>query len=38
MITVRFDREEKPWMTINGGGDDEALEWPEPIYELEDWL
>jgi hypothetical protein len=34
MTAVRFDREEKAWMTISGGGDDETVEWPEPIYEL----
>jgi hypothetical protein len=38
MTQVRFDREEKAWMTVAGGGEDEAVEWPEPIYELEDWL
>jgi hypothetical protein len=37
-VNVAFDRTLKPWMTINGGGDDETLEWPEPIYEMEDWL
>jgi hypothetical protein len=38
LIRVRFDREEKAWMTVSGGGDDEHLEWPEPIYELEEML
>jgi hypothetical protein len=38
VIRVRFDREEKAWMTVSGGGEDEMREWPEPIYELEDWL
>lgn len=38
MIAVRFDREEKAWMTVSGGGEDEMTEWPEPIYELEEVL
>lgn len=38
MIHARFDRDEKAWMTISGGGEDETLEWPAPAYELEDWL
>jgi hypothetical protein len=37
MIAVAFDRIEKAWMTVGGGGEDERVEWPEPIYELEDW-
>lgn len=37
-MNVTFDRTLKPWMTVSGGGDDEQSEWPEPIYELEDWL
>jgi hypothetical protein len=36
MSAVRFDREEKAWQTVSGGGADEAVEWPEPIYELEE--
>ena len=35
-MAVRFDRDQKAWQTIAGGGDDEQLEWPEPIYELEE--
>jgi hypothetical protein len=23
-------------MTVGGGGEDERVEWPEPIYELEE--
>lgn len=33
---MRFDRDDKAWMTVSGGGDDEAVEWPEPICELEE--
>jgi len=38
MISVRFDRDLKAWMTISGGGEDERVEWPEPVYELEEVL
>jgi hypothetical protein len=34
-LQVRFDREEKAWKTVSGGGD-ERVEWPEPVYELEE--
>jgi hypothetical protein len=23
-------------MTVSGGGEDERVEWPEPVYELEE--
>jgi hypothetical protein len=29
-MLVRFDREEKAWMTVSGGGEDEISEWLEP--------
>lgn len=35
-MNVAFDRIEKAWMTVGGGGGDERVEWPEPVYELED--
>jgi hypothetical protein len=35
-MQVRFDREEKAWKTVSGGGEDERVEWPEPVYELEE--
>jgi hypothetical protein len=38
MISVAFDRIEKAWMTVGGGGEDERVEWPETIYELEEIL
>lgn len=38
MIAVAFERIEKAWKTVGGGGDDERVEWPEPIYELEEIL
>jgi hypothetical protein len=37
MIAVAFNRIEKPWMTINRGGDDERVEWPEPDPLLVDY-
>jgi hypothetical protein len=34
---VAFDRIEKPWMTLSGGGDDELIEWPEFDWSLVDY-
>jgi hypothetical protein len=28
MPSVTFDRIEKAWQTISGGGEDEQVEWP----------
>lgn len=36
-MTVRFDREEKAWMTVSGGGEDEQVEWPEWDWSLIDY-
>jgi hypothetical protein len=32
-----FDRPEKAWMTLSGGGDDERTEWPEMDWSLVDY-
>ena len=37
MIAVAFDRIEKAWMTVNGGGGDERVEWPEIDWMLVDY-
>jgi hypothetical protein len=36
-VKVAFDRIEKAWMTINGGGEDERVEWPEIDSSLVDY-
>jgi hypothetical protein len=37
MIAVAFDRIEKAWMTVGGGGEDERVEWPEIDWSLVDY-
>lgn len=37
MIAVAFDRIEKVWMTVGGGGEDERVEWPEIDWSLVDY-
>lgn len=37
MIAVAFDRTEKAWMTVGGGGEDERVEWPEIDWSLVDY-
>lgn len=36
-MNVAFDRIEKAWMTIGGGGEDERAEWPEIAWSLVDY-
>lgn len=38
LYSTCFDRIEKAWMTVTGGGDDERPEWPQLIYELEEMV
>jgi len=37
VIAVAFDRIEKAWMTVGGGGEDERSEWPEIDWSLVDY-
>ncbi len=37
MISICFDRDEKAWMTVSGGGDDEIDEFWEPDWSLVDY-
>lgn len=37
MTAVRFDRDEKAWMTVGGGGDDEITEFWEIDWSLVDY-
>jgi hypothetical protein len=37
VIRVRFDRDEKAWMTVSGGGDDELPEFWELGWSLVDY-
>jgi hypothetical protein len=37
MIAVAFDRIEKAWQTVSGGGADERVEWPETDWSLVDY-
>jgi len=37
MIAVAFNRIEKAWKTVGGGGEDERVEWPETDWLLVDY-
>jgi hypothetical protein len=37
VISICFDRDEKAWMTVSGGGDDEIDEFWEPDWSLVDY-